>query len=163
MEFEVKRQMAEDPEGVRKSNDGGWHGKGGILHTNAFSRLEERITKEVERINPDVWIAGGWANVNPPGCANVRHNHAKSVLSGVFYIRVPKDSGNLVLEDPRDAAQMLGGLPDILLDPVEIPPKEGVLLIFPAWLPHRVEKNRSSEDRISVAFNALPKWAPAGA
>lgn len=160
---EIQRHKAEDPAGVQKSNDGGWHSNGGILRTAFFSKLAERITTEVERINPHVWISGGWANVNPPGCANARHNHAKAILSGVFYLQAPEDSGNLILEDPREAAQMLGGLPDILLDPVEIPAQAGVLLIFPAWLPHRVGKNCSGKDRISVAFNVLPRWLPADA
>ena len=34
-----------------------------------------------------------------------------------------------------------------------IPPQEGVMLIFPSFLLHSVEENLSDEDRISVAFN----------
>ena len=35
-----------------------------------------------------------------------------------------------------------------------IPPVTGDLLIFPAWLLHRVNMSRSDEDRISIAFNS---------
>ena len=33
------------------------------------------------------------------------------------------------------------------------PPTEGRILIFPSSLEHEVEKNKSSEDRISYSFN----------
>ena len=35
----------------------------------------------------------------------------------------------------------------------EITPKEGDLLIFPAYLPHSVEENKSDEDRVIISFN----------
>jgi ectoine hydroxylase-related dioxygenase (phytanoyl-CoA dioxygenase family) len=31
----------------------------------------------------------------------------------------------------------------------------GTLLVFPAWLPHSVESNRSTRSRISVSFNVM--------
>ncbi len=46
--------------------------------------------------------------------------------------------------------------------------KAGTLLMFPSWLPHSIEINKSSEERISVAYNlmftsfgekmATPQW-----
>jgi len=48
--------------------------------------------------------------------------------------------------------------------------RAGRLVIFPAWLSHRVPPNRSHNDRISVSFNVMfpnftermspPKWQP---
>ena len=32
-------------------------------------------------------------------------------------------------------------------------PKEGSMLVFPAYLDHKVEPNKSDEDRISISFN----------
>lgn len=154
METEIRRQMSEDREGLQQSNHGGWHGKPGVLKTQPFASLSERIRAEVERINPGLRIDDGWANVNPPGSMNQRHIHARSVLSGVFYVRVPENSGAIVLEDPRDVAIAVGGLPDSITHPIVIPPEPGLLLLFPSWLPHRVEVNESNADRISIAFNA---------
>jgi len=31
----------------------------------------------------------------------------------------------------------------------------GTLLVFPAWLPHSVDANRSERARISISFNAM--------
>ena len=36
---------------------------------------------------------------------------------------------------------------------VRIEPKEDMLIMFPAHLPHRVNQNLSEKDRISIAFN----------
>ena len=34
-----------------------------------------------------------------------------------------------------------------------IKPKENMLVVFPAWVPHAVEINLSDEERISLSFN----------
>ena len=34
-----------------------------------------------------------------------------------------------------------------------ISPKENMLVVFPAWVPHAVEINLSDEERISLSFN----------
>jgi len=33
--------------------------------------------------------------------------------------------------------------------------KPGTLLLFPAWLPHSVDANRSDRERVSVSFNLM--------
>ena len=34
-----------------------------------------------------------------------------------------------------------------------LPAVEGALVVFPAYLPHGVEPNRGTEDRVSLSFN----------
>ena len=41
---------------------------------------------------------------------------------------------------------------------MEITPKEGDLLIFPAYLYHAVSENLSEEDRIIISFNVDIKY-----
>ncbi len=36
-----------------------------------------------------------------------------------------------------------------------MPVKEGMLVVFPAWLPHSVDFNKSDRERISVSFNVM--------
>ena len=38
----------------------------------------------------------GWTNINGSGDFNLKHNHPRSDLSGVFWIKTPKDSGSIV-------------------------------------------------------------------
>ena len=34
---------------------------------------------------------------------------------------------------------------------------EGVLLVFPSWFEHSVEEHGSEIERVSIAFNSVPK------
>ena len=85
--------------------------------------------------------------------------HPFSLVSAVFYLKVPKNSGRLVFENPIQQH-------DYIMKPGTVKtynsinsgywyaePKEGDLIMFPSWLRHWVEPSQSDEDRISIAFN----------
>ena len=38
---------------------------------------------------------------------------------------------------------------------MRMPPEEGRMYVFPGWLEHGVEENKSDQDRVSIAFNVL--------
>ena len=48
-----------------------------------------------------------WANINPPGGYNKPHLHPNSHFSGVYYIKAPKNSGQIVFNEPRATAHMV--------------------------------------------------------
>ena len=50
---------------------------------------------------PKLGLGNMWANINPTYSYNKTHTHPNSMWSGVYYIKVPKNSGKLFLEDPR--------------------------------------------------------------
>lgn len=83
---------------------------------------------------------GFWFNTMSPGHATSRHNHHDDdeKISGVYYLSVPADSGNLVLYTE---------------EPVYIEPEEGKLVLFPPTLEHEVLKNMGKGTRLSVGFN----------
>ena len=99
-----------------------------------------------------------WVNINGPGHCNLRHHHdphSGMFLSGVFYVKVPENSGAICFYDPRphintapDMVYYNGGAPAW-----RFYPKPNTLILFPSWLEHSVEVNKSSEERISIAFN----------
>ena len=97
-----------------------------------------------------------WYNLNPKFTYNREHIHANSLVSGVYYIKVPKDSGQLVFH--RTDATAFLNLYDFYktLDTCstfKINPCPGMLVVFPASFTHSVEQNMSEEPRVSVAFN----------
>lgn len=96
----------------------------------------------------------GWGNVNPPGAFNLPHSHPDAFWSGVYYVNCPEPNAAIQFLDPRDASgcHMLMGM----TFPQEHShlPKAGELLIFPSWLRHWVFPNASTQNRISIAFNA---------
>jgi len=85
------------------------------------------------------------------------HNHWTSwtVFSGCYYVKVPPNSGNLVFSRQRTQTMADGVLlrdSDFFGD-VEVPPSEGLLVLFPSWVDHLVRPNESDDSRISLAFN----------
>jgi uncharacterized protein (TIGR02466 family) len=94
--------------------------------------------------------------------------HPNSLWSGVYYIKAPKNCGDLKIDDPRAAASMCRPrmrerynppetAPTRLWRETHYKPKAGRLIMFPSWLVHCVDPNDSNDIRISVSFNFLQK------
>ena len=106
-------------------------------------------------------IDGAWFNANENGDYNISHRHSKSHFTFVWYLKVPDNSsGQLILEHP-DSALAMTGLFDLERDDknhynsetMQITPSDGLLVMFPASLKHRVERYEGQETRVSLAFN----------
>ena len=117
------------------------------------------ISEQCYQFDPDygIDITSMWANIQKPGTYFKRHYHKNNIFAGVFYI----DDGE--------------GLPPIqFLNPIENqlsptcvkfnpfnsgtwsePCQKDTLLIFPAWLNHKVGINNSDKDRLSISFNVM--------
>ena len=115
----------------------------------AFLRIESR----------DVAITGCWANVNAPGAVHRMHAHPNNFLSGVYYAQVQDGADTINFHDPRTQVAIIRPpvteLTAYNTDQVVVKVGVGTLVVFPAWLPHSVDANRSERVRISISFNAM--------
>ena len=104
-------------------------------------------------------ITGCWANVAAPGGWHRMHSHPNNFLSGVYYVQVQEGADTIGFHDPRPQAGVLRPpvteLTAYNTDQVIVKVAVGTLLVFPAWLPHSVDPNRSTRSRISVSFNVM--------
>ena len=109
-----------------------------------------------------VKMEGIWSIINKKGSFNIQHNHPNSYLSSAYYVRYPKDSGNIKFYDPREQKSIrypnIKKFTDLSAPIVQITPEEGDLLIFPSYLYHSVGENLSKDDRIVVSFNIDIKY-----
>jgi len=118
---------------------------------------------EQEHLDSEPVLGNMWANINPPGGMNRAHQHPNSLWSGVYYIKAPKNSGHLKIDDPRSSAAMVrpnqkkGPVPARLFRETHYEPIAGRCIMFPSWLMHCVDPNNSNDIRISVSFNFLQK------
>ena len=86
------------------SNYGGWQSKAFYDVDKNLKSLFNKINVIVESIEKKLCLSykiklgNYWHNVNGFGSFNRPHDHPKSVISGVYYISVPKNSGKIVLE-----------------------------------------------------------------
>ena len=78
-------------------------------------------------------------------------------MSAAYYVKVPENSGNFKASNPniinRNIFPKSNQGTELNSNSVSIKISEGDLLIFPAYLPHSVEENKSEEDRVIVSFN----------
>ena len=125
-------------------------------------KMQNEIFKE-EWLDGESIIGNMWANINQPGAMNRPHIHPNSHFSGVYYIKAPKNCGDIIFNDPRTLSHMLmpnrikQTPPPELWREVPVKPIEGRIIMFPAWLWHYVEPNRSNDIRISVSFNFIQR------
>jgi uncharacterized protein (TIGR02466 family) len=150
---------------VKKSNSNGFQSDFLLdneptvnLLKNIFVEKINLISKEIYKINNKLNISGMWFNINGHMDYNTEHEHPNSILSGVFYSKIPKDSGKIVFSSSENIGIYLTDI-NILEHNKDnsinffVNPEINFLHIFPSWLKHRVEANISKEDRISFSFN----------
>lgn len=99
-----------------------------------------------------------WVNIMPANTVHSLHLHPLSVLSGTYYVHVPKNASSIKFEDPRLASMMaappkLDGARPRNQQFVKLEPKAGQVALWESWLRHEVPSNRSDEDRVSISFN----------
>lgn len=100
-------------------------------------------------------ITGAWSNIESPGDYVRVHMHPWSVFSGVYYLKCDEDAGDIFLVDPRPGASALYWPTQEVTErgAINFEPKPGMLLLFPSWLEHYTDPNRSAEERICISFN----------
>jgi uncharacterized protein (TIGR02466 family) len=104
-------------------------------------------------------ITGCWANVNAPGAGHRVHSHPNNYLSGVYYVRTHEGADSISFLDPRPQTGIVRPpVTELTADNTEqvvLKVKNGMLLMFPAWLQHGVDPNRSDRLRVSLGFNVM--------
>jgi uncharacterized protein (TIGR02466 family) len=124
--------------------------------------LEKRIYSAVdEYLDRTGWggektfsIKNSWININDEGTDHNAHCHPGYDISGVYYFRVSEAQGGLSFNNPNTIS-FHGQFPQGPMCPqtLTIVPDDGDIILFPSWMIHGVRKNRSTEQRISIAFN----------
>ena len=169
----IKNQQSNDQKGINKSNVKGWHSNDFELNDDEPQKFIKFISNSIEQVMTDMkWeknkqsvkINNMWAIINTGGSANLRHQHGNSTISGAYYVRAPKDSGDIVFYDPRPApiySHPNVESPNLLNAQVNsITPKDGAMVLFPSYLDHSVNENLSNEERIVISFNIKIQMKP---
>ena len=152
---------------VSRANVNRWHSTTDVNQKTKYEPLIQELFKmqneiiEEEHLDIEPKLGNMWANINPPGGYNQSHLHPNSLFSGVYYVKAPPNSGRLSLMDPRPGVQQCMPsrkkvkLPRELWREIYYDPIPGRMIIFPSWMWHKVEPNKSNDIRISVSFNFI--------
>jgi uncharacterized protein (TIGR02466 family) len=99
-----------------------------------------------------------WLNVMDQGGTHSAHIHPHSVISGTYYVDIPKGAADIRFEDPR-LAMMMAAPPRKKQAArsnqtfARVSPKPGTLLLWESFLRHEVMPNAARGKRISISFN----------
>ncbi|MEZ5818183.1 MAG: TIGR02466 family protein [Hyphomicrobiaceae bacterium] len=122
-------------------------------HVTEFAKASEMDLGKRRLVIDSLWI-----NVLEPGGHHGSHIHPHSVVSGTYYVEVPKGASAIRFEDPRLAMMMAApsrrakaGRESHTF--VSFSPKPGTLLLWESWLRHEVPVNTAKSERISISFN----------
>ena len=153
---------------VSHSNQGGWQSP-----PITFSELPE-LSSEIEKyanifkrtflFKKPLKISIMWVNINNYKDSNIEHSHPNSILSGVYYVKVPKDSGNLVFLDPRIRRTAKNLKENLLENNSEnlsqithygLNISDNSLIFFPSYMEHAVHMNKTHNPRITISGNTF--------
>lgn len=164
-------------ESVERSNRGGWqsswdmHEWGGApmqeVLTHALAIVNEATVDRAGKRHKLAWRINSWANVNRHGHGNQFHTHPGALWSASYYVddggigSDPSLGGEFEIQDPRGAAPVMyaphltfpGPEGAALGESQRIPPRNGMIVVFPSWLSHGVRPYRGNRERISIAIN----------
>ena len=165
--IKIIKKLRKDGEGIEgnyKSGRNGWR-LNEINLRSEFEEINNEIIYNLGGVISDKKIFDGtkqynysiesWVNLNDKGGYNKVHHHGMFSLSGVMYLKCPKDSGRLLLKDPRPAVYFNNSLIKNAGEEIVITPEEGLIVFFPGFLEHSVEQNNSNQTRISISFNII--------
>ena len=98
-----------------------------------------------------------WAIINKKNNLNLPHIHPNCYLSAAYYVKTHDGCGKIKFTNPnlvsRQRSPLIENKTDFNQNGIEVDPKEGDLLFFPAYLTHEVLRNNSDNERIVISFN----------
>lgn len=164
----------EDPNGVVKSNTGGWQSRDFSIseHTEVFDPFVPEIHNYFEQIKKEfglhdfakIKMGNCWFNINDSKDSNDLHTHPNSFISGTIYLQTEKTHGKFVAYKSFMERDMLinqlghykAKTTETNCSAFELEPLAGYILLFPSTMIHGVNTGgETTMQRISLAFNTV--------
>lgn len=131
----------------------------GAITTSIYARMEQAIKDYASTSGYEYnKISDSWFNIQNNESHLTQHCHPKSVMSGVLYLNIDKESSPIYFYNPNSFVQYL----NINLTTehgfqwVNFLPEVGDLLIFPSWLKHGNNGDlNKTKNRTVVGFNTI--------
>jgi uncharacterized protein (TIGR02466 family) len=107
------------------------------------------------------YITSMWGNITHPNHRQHMHVHPNCLLSGLVYIKTPRNCGPTMFASPRRFSKNLEAKylqkNELNTDFILFPAEKGRMLMWPSHMPHAVESGTAdeTEDRIVVPFNIM--------
>jgi len=127
----------------------------------------DNYTKKFLKVknNLNFYFLNSWLVKHHPHDFAQSHCHINSLISGVFYLTVPPNSGDLKFSKTHSHTNLFNqniaidyeSYNNINADTWLINSVEGQIILFPSFMEHSVTENLSNQVRYSLAFNLYVK------
>lgn len=163
---ECYKEKTIDKEGRQLSNINGWQSN--FISANKYCEIQKVIDlinkssityKNIIGIhdNLNLYANNYWININNKDGYNMAHIHPSSILSCVIYLKAPENCGDIIFfrnsTEQFALANYTKNNNSYNFETIKYKPSEKKVIIFPSYILHTVEQNKSNEDRISISFN----------
>lgn len=166
--YDIKKHVPNSlPEGNSNEHYSTLWSQPNLLDQKEFKDLRSFIVTEVNVFadflrldikNYPLRLNDSWVNIHGAGHSQEPHVHPNHVISGVYYVKAPKNSGDLMLHSPFKMQMIQPPTTEITpytARTIPVPVEEGVVVLFQSFTEHSVQVNKSNDDRISISFNFL--------
>ena len=123
-----------------------------MTHVREFAYNILKVNKNVE-----IYMTNSWVNYNDKNTTHIRHNHANSFISGVFYIDgadIFKTTffrqTNLLEWDLNYTERNVFNT-----DQINVESEKNQMVLFPSSMYHEAPTNVNDETRITLSFNTF--------
>lgn len=123
---------------------------------NDITKASHEFVKRTKRkpfIDDDDVFISSWVSIYDEHDQHGSHFHPKSLIAGTYYPQTSSESSAITLESPWTNFTSHDTIPfqELLFD---YKPNPGDMLLWPAWLNHRVSPQKKSDTkRIAISFN----------
>jgi len=105
-----------------------------------------------ERYRPA--IVSSWLTLTNTGQHAHIHDHGTTHVSGVYWFKTNGNDGNIVFRNANKALKC-NPIGSTFAHEVGYQPEEGRIVMWPSFLDHSVNENKTDNDRISLSFNLV--------
>lgn len=136
-----------------------------VLDAQKFVDLKNIIMKEFNNFSRDIMhfqndfqMTTSWFTKSHKNQSSNYHNHNNCMYSGILYLQTDCNSGDISFENYNDQRYRLNVNEYNIYNSKEwqFKPIDGLIIIFPSEVHHKILKNNSDIVRHSVAFNFAP-------
>lgn len=147
-------------------------GNNGYISTNQQlitptleNKLDPHISHYIHdtlQIQQSFKITNSWCNKHIKGDYLPSHSHANSIFTGIYYVQLPTQSGNIL--SLHQSPFIPSFVPGTLIPTtnqsniynsktLDIELEEGTLLLFPSHIEHSAPQSHSDQVRYAISFN----------
>ncbi len=147
------------------SNGGSSSNSRYVLEDKNLKFLKDELIKEFYFFASDIMkysnkfeITTSWVTRLTKGQSSSYHNHNNCMISGVLYLQANENSGDICFRNYDTKRYQIHTKEGNLFNSTEyvFTPVEGMLLLFPSEVYHKIEESNSDVTRYSLAFNLSP-------